>query len=326
MIQALAAMSLFFVSTVDHIWIIYVSTFVLMSATAIQLPTRSASISTLVKKENLLKANSLHSVAFGIVMVIGSMLGGFVTAAFDFNLAFVLNALTLVISAFIMMTVKFPRATSTEEKDKMSFKQFRVLIPIIKDSRLIKLVFIYYVIWAIGGGIINLIPSVFAFEVYQLDNIGVGILYACFGIGQILGGYISEFLSKWTVPAIAIGFLLEGVAYIFFSVSPNIFIGGLMLVIALAGVTVGNAFIGTLVMEYIPEEYLGRLFSIIYTAVNVILGTTMIVAGILLSSLLPQQIAMLSGLLITIPSLIIGYFIWRTEIPQTSVKEGTKSV
>ncbi|SEM12818.1 Predicted arabinose efflux permease, MFS family [Mesobacillus persicus] len=324
-IQALAALSLLLVSTADDIWLIYVSTFVLMSATAVQMPTRAASIPSLVKKENLLKANSMNSASVGLVMVIGSMLGGFVTAALEIDIAFVVNAITLLVSAFIMLSIKFPHSKSLELKEKLSLKRFNVLLPIIKDSRILQLVMIYYVLWAIGGGIMNLIPSVFAFDVYNLDNLGVGILYACFGLGQILGGFVSSYIEKWPSRAIAIGFLIEGIAYQFFSISPNIILGGLMLVLALAGVTVGNTFVNTIVMQYVPEKYLGRFFSLIFTSVNVILGTTMIISGALLAKLLPQQLAMLSGVLITIPAIIIGYNLWRIKIPQSQNNDTLKA-
>lgn len=318
-VQALAAFSLIFVSTAEDIWMIYVSTFILMSATAIQMPTRSSSIPILVKKENILKANSLHSTAFGIMMVLGSMLGGFVTAILESNLAFGVNAITLVIAGLIMLTTRFPSEKQAETNEKFSLKQYKVVFPLIRKVPIIQLVLIYYVLWAIGGGVMNLIPNVFAFEVYGLENVGVGILYACFGIGQILGGYLSPYFEKWPKQAIAIGFLIEGIAYTFFSFSPNILVGGLMLIIALTGVSVGNTFVGTMVMQYIPEKYLGRLFSVIYTLVNVILGTTMILTGALLAKIAPEQMALLSGLLITVPAIIIGYGILKSGTPQSEL-------
>ncbi|QOR68140.1 MFS transporter [Cytobacillus suaedae] len=321
LVQALAAFSLIFVSTAEDIWMIYVSTFILMSATAIQMPTRSSSIPLLVKKENILKANSLHSTAFGIMMVLGSMLGGIVTAILESNLAFGVNAITLVIAGLIMLTTRFPKHEHAETDEKFSFKQYKVVFPFIRKVPIIQLVLIYYVIWAIGGGVMNLIPNVFAFEVYGLENVGVGILYACFGIGQILGGYLSPYFEKWPKQAIAIGFLIEGIAYTFFSFTPNIIVGGLMLIIALTGVSVGNTFVGTMVMQYIPEKYLGRLFSIIYTIVNVVLGTTMILTGALLAKIAPEQMALLSGLLITIPAIIIGYGVLKSGTPQAELVE-----
>lgn len=321
LVQALAAFSLVFVSTADDIWMIYVSTFILMSATAIQMPTRASSIPLLVKKDNILKANSLHSTAFGIVMVLGSMLGGIVTAIFESNLAFGVNALTLVIAGLIMLTTTFPANEQTETNETFSLKQFKVVFPLIRNIPIIQLVLIYYILWAVGGGVMNLIPNIFAFEVYGLENVGVGILYACFGIGQILGGFLSPYFGKWPKRAIAFGFLIEGIAYIFFSFSPNIIVGGLMLIIALTGVSVGNTFVGTMVMQYIPEKYLGRLFSVIYTLVNVILGTTMILTGALLAKIAPEQMALLSGLLITVPALIIGYGVLKSRTPQSELVE-----
>ncbi|MBE4907560.1 MFS transporter [Bacillus luteolus] len=320
-VQALAAFSLIFVSTAEDIWMIYVSTFILMSATAIQMPTRSSSIPLLVKKENILKANSLHSTAFGIMMVLGSMLGGIVTTILESNLAFGVNAITLVIAGSIMLTTRFPKHEYDETNEKFSLKQYKVVFPLIRKVPIIQLILIYYVLWAIGGGVMNLIPNVFAFEVYGLENIGVGILYACFGIGQILGGYLSPYFEKWPKQAIAIGFLIEGIAYTFFSFSPNILVGGLMLIIALTGVSVGNTFVGTMVMQYIPEKYLGRLFSVIYTLVNVILGTTMILTGALLAKIAPEQMALLSGLLITVPAIIIGYGILKSGTLQSELVE-----
>ncbi|MCG3056926.1 hypothetical protein KZ287_32695, partial [Escherichia coli] len=59
------------------IWLVYVSTFVLAAGEAIYAPTRKALIPTVIHSNRIVQVNSLEQVLLGIVLVGGSLIGGF---------------------------------------------------------------------------------------------------------------------------------------------------------------------------------------------------------------------------------------------------------
>lgn len=77
------AISFIFVNNESHIWIIYASSFVLAAGEAIYAPARKSFIPLLVKKENIIRINSLEQVMLGIVLIVGSFSGGIVAFFFD---------------------------------------------------------------------------------------------------------------------------------------------------------------------------------------------------------------------------------------------------
>ncbi len=56
-------------------------------------------------------------------------------------------------------------------------------------------------------------------------------------------------------------------------------------------------------------------------AQNRSLDNAMILTGALLAKIAPEQMALLSGLLITVPALIIGYGILKSGTPQSELVE-----
>ncbi len=100
------------VHTVQSLWLLYLATILLVIAASFFAPASSASIPNIVSDEELFAANALSGATWGVMVMVGSALGGLVSAAFGRDIAFVVNAVSFIIAALLIATIDVPSPKS----------------------------------------------------------------------------------------------------------------------------------------------------------------------------------------------------------------------
>ncbi len=177
-----------------------------------------------------------------------------------------------------------------------------------RRSSLMKVVAVQSIAWPIGGGAINVLISVYGYQVFGAGDRGVGVLYGSLGIGFILGGMLAPSFKRWPVQAVIFGAAVEGLAHIGVSGAPNLVWGSACILLATLGGGIGNTALATLMMRAVPQQVHGRAFALNETLSNVSMGVSMLAAGVLLDYLPARVIGLIAGLLIVascMPSLVL---------------------
>src|SRR6516164_5449861 len=106
-----AAVALGFIITVKYepTWLLYVLSGLLMLASPFFTSGRAAILPAIATKEELHTANSLTQTTQWTTLSIGAFLGGASVTQFGFELAFVANALSFLVSAFCISRLYLPR-------------------------------------------------------------------------------------------------------------------------------------------------------------------------------------------------------------------------
>lgn len=312
------ALSLLLVNSPDKVWLAYVATVGLVVFSALSLPARQSLIPRIVRGENLQAANAFDQTLGGMNMTLGAMLGGVASAAFGPQWSFLLNAMTFLISGLLVWRMPYTsrtgdsassdRSLSADVHEKESLRDHSAFWRTFRRSAFMKVVAIQSIAWPIGGGAINVLISVYGYQVFGAGDRGVGILYGSLGIGFILGGILAPYFKRWPVQAVILGAAVEGLAHVGVSGAPNLLWGAACILLATLGGGVGNTALATLMMRVVPEEVHGRAFALNETLSNVSMGVSMLVAGILLDFLSARVIGLTAGLLIVascIPSLVL---------------------
>ena len=117
LVRALIVLGYLFVREVEHVWLIYLLAFVQESIWTFAHPARQASVPNLCSREELSTANGLSGSSWSIMLAIGAALGGFVSAAFGWQTAILVDSLTFVVSAVIMTFVGLPSTVKRRETD-----------------------------------------------------------------------------------------------------------------------------------------------------------------------------------------------------------------
>ncbi len=104
--RALIVLLLLLVDGPDLIWLIYTAVALKVALAAFFEPARSAIIPSLCRREELVAANAISSVTWSVMLAVGAAIGGLVAGTLGVQVAFIVNALTYLISGVLIATIR----------------------------------------------------------------------------------------------------------------------------------------------------------------------------------------------------------------------------
>ena len=96
------------VNDANHLWLIYVLTLIQFTFGSIFEPARSAIMPSLVRPQDLVKANILGSVTWSVMLAAGAAIGGGVSALFGTQTALIVDAFSFALSAAFIISIRVP--------------------------------------------------------------------------------------------------------------------------------------------------------------------------------------------------------------------------
>ena len=271
-LRAIVVLGFLFIRRPDQMWLVYVLTVLQLAFSAFFEPAKTAAIPSIVSARELLPANAISSVTWSVMLTLGAAIGGFVTGWFGTNAAFVLDSLTFVASAFLIMGVRLPKRPP-RPKSKLTVGKALGITDTIEGARYVKSrprVLAYLLVkpaWGIGGGIMTLL-AVFGERIFPVAGktaTGIGVLFTARGIGTAIGPIVAR---RWAGEtrrqmqvSIGIAFLIGGVFYIAFGVSQLLWAALLFLLAAHAGGSILWVFSTVLLQREVEDRFRGRVFA-----------------------------------------------------------------
>ena len=292
----------------EDLWLVYALTLFEVALTGFFEPARSAILPSIVKKNHLVTANAISGATWSIMLTLGAALGGFVVSLFGVKVAFILDALTYLLSAWFIFKISYPNTKSEEPikknnssgiKGLMEGRRYLISHPIVLALALLKSGM------AIKGGIMTLIP-LFANRLWSdpaAVSAAVGIMFSSRGIGSAIGPIL---IRKWLgeSPKILQGsilaaFFLGSLTLLAFSVSKNLWTASLF--IGLSGMfgSIVWVFSTALIHLEADRQFLGRIFGIEMALLTLIMGISNGVVGVAIDGLqmtIQSVILWMSGL------------------------------
>jgi len=320
--RMLLALSLVLVHREQEMWIAWTASTALVAFTVFFNPARAAIVTQLVAPDHLLEANALQQSSGGLVMALGSLMGGIVTARWGLQVAFVVNAASFLASACLIGTVRV-KPMRRQGGLRVDSAETHPLRDIIRGSRVVKVLLVLAVLWPIGGGAINVLLSVYAFDVFDAGDTGVGLLYAALGVGFLISGFLARSIARRGRWVIAAGLTLEGLCHVVVSQAPSIWLACFALLIATLGAGISNACLDTILMRSVPNTAQGRIFALLDSTAAIVMSGSMLLAGALLLHLSPRDIGLASGLILAISGAIAGVLLKTSTSPDHAIKSET---
>lgn len=298
------ALSLVLVNDVSEVWIIYVSSFLLSAGEALYAPARMSAIPQIVQSRSLLTVNGLEKAMVGFVLICGSITGGIISATLGSQTTFILNALSFLASALLLAKISIGKQKTTENSEvnneslRSSSKQ--ELRKILSQSAFVRAMLLVFFLWPIGVGIFNILISVYAVEVFHMGDIGIGALYGALGIGLVLGSGLTRRFTNSMKAAVVCSLLVEGFLAILISQSSSFIMVVILLIIIGGNTAIGNACNETILMNVVPRHFQGRFFGMLATIENTIMGTSILIAGLILEFITPRTLGFAGGVLFAV--------------------------
>ena len=280
-------------------------------ATTVFRPAQSALLPALVRSPAELTAvNVASSTLESVGTFLGPALGGLLLALTSPEVVFAANAGTFLWSALLVVALRRfepprePRSATdddTGERDGV----LAGVATIVHEPTLRTLVGLYGAQTLVAGAM-NVLVVVTSFELLDLDEAGVGLLYAAVGVGGLLGGFVALLLASTGRLArdFAIGLALFGL--------PLALIGGLPIaVVAVAGLAIlgiGNSMVDvtalTIMQRAVPDAVLGRALGALEGLLLATLGLGALAAPALIALVGPEAALVATGLLLPLLALL----------------------
>jgi MFS family permease len=242
---------------------------------AFHVPARLAIIPELVQKRELMNAIALNSTGMNLSRFIGFAIGGALLGAIGVVGVYYLVVFCFFISAallFMLPVVEKVRelAVTSIRVDLVEGLRYLYHSPIIRS-----LLAMAFVSMAFGLPYMNLMP-VFAVDIFNVGEVGLGLLLGMAGLGSLIGSLVIASLGDFRRK----GLLLVGLAFGFGASVTFFGFSGyypLSLVLLVAVGLLGTGYLAinnTLVQSNVPHEMLGRVMSIyVMTFAMMPLGT-----------------------------------------------------
>ncbi len=275
------------------------------------LPAYYAVLPEILGADALQAGNALNTSSLQLALLIGSGLAGLVVSRLQSGPAFVVDALTFVVSALTLILMRGehrPAEAVTAQKEQAlaqeapggeaTFAQDITFWRLIRTWRLLQVAFLVIIFGNfLFNGLFEVALPTLARDQFMSGAGGYGLLLAMFGAGSLLGGLIAGSLGKIAHRGLLmlICIMTLGVLYSFVP-----FAGGLpgaALLIGCAGLTNGmlTVLAFTVMQQQAPPHLLGRLLGIFLFASLGLYPLSVALVGVVSSHVGPVILFPISG-------------------------------
>jgi MFS family permease len=284
-------------------------------------PAHSAIVPNLVEPGEILAANALSSITWSFCLAVGASLGGMAAVLLGRDAVFVLNALSFLVSAWLIRRMRFaePHAEGLPPLRARELFDFTPIVAgfryIRADARLFATVFV-----KLGGGLLGanlvLLPilgqRVFPVRAGGLDSgrgaiLGMSLLMGARGVGALLGPLVA---GRWAGArqsrlrtGIAGGFVLAAAGYLWLGQAASLAIACVTVALAHGGASTNWVFSTTLLQLSSEDRFRGRVFAADYGLCMLSISASSYLAGVALDlGTNPRSFATLMGCVMLAPA------------------------
>ena len=149
-------------------------------------PVQLALLPKIVKQEDLVKANSLFSIAYQGSDALFNSIGGFIITVFGTIYAFIINSITFFINSFIFIFLSNDLSKNTNTVEENYFSKLSSGIKIWNTPLLKPLLIGIIIINFSTSSLLTLLPE------YSETSYFYGILLSASGLGILIGAFLSN--------------------------------------------------------------------------------------------------------------------------------------
>ena len=337
LIRCVVVLMMLSVRSASMVWLVYPLLLAETTMAAFFEPARSAVIPNIAASEEVLVANTLSSATWSVNLLIGASVGGVVAAFLGRNAAFILNALSFLISALLIGGMHFrePHAEAAaplRPRDLVDFSPIKEGIDYIRSHpTLLPAVFAKagelmvgpsWVIFTVMGA------REFAVRGHGLDSargamLGMSILLGGRGLGALVGPLIS---ARWAGHndhrlrlGILLGYITIAFGYGLIGVSRTVWLAAACAMLAHAGGSTVWVFSTTLLQLRTEDRFRGRVFSADLGLASFTFATTAYLCGRFLDLGIPARtMATGTGFFMLIPAGLMAWVLRTRYAKKTS--------
>ena len=314
--RILVALNMLLVRRPEDLWIAYASTVMLSLVGAFFEAAKNAAVPNITGERDLLAGNALMFSSRFLLMAFGAALGGWTAASVGYQAAFVINAISFAVSAYSIWLIpdretrhsEVTQAARPEMRRSSYWADIREGWLYILSQSPVAAILGINILWATGGGAINLISDrlgglVFAGERGISGDGAVATLYFAAGVGLFLGMMLARRVGAYlevagqTASFIGWALVVQGLIFALIGVMPTLWLACLLLFISRILLAAEFAVQETLLMRLVPDNLRGRVSTTDRATELLVWSFSTAVAGWSLRAITPRTLTVISGLL-----------------------------
>ncbi len=199
--RVFVALMFLLVTKPENLWIAYLATTLLSAGGAFFEAAKNAATPNISGKEGLFAGTALMFSSRFLLMAIGSALAGLAAAYFGYQIAFIINAASFLVSAYSVWlipeeSVREPETAERKKHDSF-FGDLKEGMFYFWREPFVMTIVLMNIIWATGGGAINIVFERLggvAFPQREAWNpdLAVALLWVASGLGLAFGMFIAH--------------------------------------------------------------------------------------------------------------------------------------
>jgi MFS family permease len=291
-------------------------------ATGFFRPASYAGLPNLVTAADLPDANSRLRAGEYLSWTIGTAAGGLIVAASGPDLAYWINAATFVVSAAFILRIAPSLLQQAAAESRGHWRDIGDGFAMVFRTRILLTVFCAWNLIMLGNAGINVAEVVLAKVDFSSGDVGFGLLWAASGLGLLIGSlYAPKWLEVRGILVVYTGALaLMGFGALTAAVSPTVWVALPCMVLGGAGNGAAVVYNSLLVQRGAPDEFRGRVFTVIMSTNFALLGLGMIVAGPLTDAVGARWVFVISAACAGLGALV-GFLLLRSARPVAADRE-----
>jgi len=325
LIRVVVVLAMMLVRSRSMVWLVYPLLVAETTMAAFFEPARSAVIPNISHQSEVLVANTLSSATWSVNLLIGASVGGVVAAFFGRDAVFSLNALSFLVSAFLISGMRFSEphaeaAAPLRPKDLVDFSPVMEGIRYIRNHpTLLPTVFAKagelmvgpsWVIFTVMGA------REFAIHGHGINAaggamLGMSILLGGRGLGALVGPLVA---ARWAGSrdrrlrvGILFGYITISAGYCVLGASSSVWMAAACAMLAHAGGSTVWVFSTTLLQLHTEDRFRGRVFAADLGLGSLSFAITAYLAGLFLDAgFSARTVATGTGLLMLVPASVLA--------------------
>jgi len=298
----------------DSLIQVYIIVFFISSISRFFYPARSAMIPSIVKREQLLVANSLSNSTYEFSAIAGYAIGGMLVGILGVKMVFIIDSISFLVSALFILMVYFvpikKNITMTGNTIGRIVEELKsgVRYSYVERRVLFILLLLGSAILAFAG--INILWVILIRDVMGMGIEGMGALESVFGGGMLIGTFVVGFIGhKYRNKRLILsGFGVSSLSLLMIGLIP--LLAPVLFFAFLAGAFISfvNIPTVTVLQKVVPEDMLGRVFALLGTMTESAGVISMVAIGFL-ADIFPVQSLIVGLSLALLMVTIVGFMV-----------------
>ena len=290
------------------LWLVFVLSFAIASLTVVFDPAKLSLLPDIVRKDQLMRANSLLSSAETLTEVLGYASAGFLLAAVSTATAFRLDALTFLVSAVTLALMAYtPPVRAAAERTARSFgRELREGFAYMRRHRGLLANTILTVAIALGLGASYPLTFFLAVEVLDGGTQAFGIFEAALAVGALTGSLaVAGWARRLRIGrTIIVSFALVGTGMAAIAAVEHVWTAAVIFGFSGIANAAGLISIDTYVQQIVPEQLRGRVWGSRFMLTQGGYAISVLAGGALAGVFDVRALFVVAGLVVAVPALL----------------------